>query len=73
MQRGCNHFNNSDLQYAQQTLINLLTKLLKSAIETPCRQGFEGSNGKPMKTKGQIGGEDECLLVEHGVIDSCDM
>ena len=26
-----------------------------------------------MKTKGQIGGEDQCLLVGHGVIDSYDM
>ena len=26
-----------------------------------------------MKTKGQIGGEDQCLLVGHGVNDSYDM
>ena len=26
-----------------------------------------------MKTKGQIDGEDQCLLVGHGVIDSYDM
>ena len=58
MQRGCNHFNNSNLQYAQHTLINPLTKLLKSTTKTPCYQGFEGSNEKPMKTKGQISGED---------------